>query len=108
MAGRLYRLAVAPAWRRRGVGSRLLDEAGSRLRELGARRVGAMVIAEHDDAVAFWVARGYDADPRSGDSCGCSEGLQSASETAVYSERQLHMGVYWLRLGRSPSGRSGP
>ena len=34
--------------------------------------------------------------------------FSSCRRAAVYSLRQLHMGVYWLRPGRSSSGRSGP
>jgi hypothetical protein len=34
--------------------------------------------------------------------------LEECPDPAVYSNGQLHMGVYWLRLGRSSTGRSGP
>jgi len=61
--GALYRLAVVPVWRRRGVARLLVAEAEERLRALGARRVAAMVIMEHEHAVGFWSAVGYDADP---------------------------------------------
>ncbi len=60
----LYRLVVAPEWRRRGIGTSLVHAAEERLVELGARRIGAVVIAEHDQAVAFWSALGYVADAR--------------------------------------------
>jgi ribosomal protein S18 acetylase RimI-like enzyme len=64
--GALYRLAVLPEWRRRGVARLLVAEAEDRLRRLGARRVAAMVITEHDPAVGFWSALGYETDPRLG------------------------------------------
>jgi ribosomal protein S18 acetylase RimI-like enzyme len=41
----LYRLAVRPGWRRRGVGAALLTAAERRLRDLGATRIDAMVLA---------------------------------------------------------------
>jgi len=62
----LYRLAVAPASRRRGIGGSLVREAERRLSELGARRVAAVVIGEHDHAVRFWRAMGYEHDARVG------------------------------------------
>jgi GNAT superfamily N-acetyltransferase len=48
------RPAVMPAWRRRGVARLLVAHAEDRLRTLGARRVAAMVITEHDQAVGDW------------------------------------------------------
>jgi len=64
--GALYRLAVLPAWRRRGVGRRLVAEAEEHLRRLGVRRVAAMVILDHEHAAGFWSSVGYQADPRLG------------------------------------------
>jgi len=52
--GSIYRLAVAPAHRRRGLGRRLLREAEQRLAGLGARRMHAIVVGEDARAVAFW------------------------------------------------------
>ena len=52
--GSIYRLAVAPAHRRRGVGHRLLAAAEERLRGLGVRRMHAIVIGSDDQAVSFW------------------------------------------------------
>ena len=58
----MYRLAVRPDRRRRGIG-RLLVEAGeTHLRACGAPRVTALVAFEDERARAFWVALGYDVD----------------------------------------------
>ena len=58
--GSIYRLAVAPAYRRGGLGSRLLREAEHRLAELGVRRMHAIVVAEDSRAVAFWEATDWE------------------------------------------------
>ena len=60
--GNLYRLAVAPGHRRRGVGSLLVREAERRLRELGARRISATVIGTEEPAIWFWRSVGYAVD----------------------------------------------
>ncbi len=62
----LYRLAVDPPSRRHGIGGSLVREAERRLSELGARRVAAVVIGDHDHAVGFWRAMGYEHDARVG------------------------------------------
>ena len=64
--GNLYRLAVLPAARRRGIALRLVAEAERRLAEKGAIRLSALVMSEHDPAVALWLAAGYARDPRVG------------------------------------------
>jgi ribosomal protein S18 acetylase RimI-like enzyme len=61
--GNFYRLAVAPAVRRRGIGGRLVDAGEQRLRALGAPRVSALVAFDDGDARGFWEAVGYGADP---------------------------------------------
>ena len=58
--GSIYRLAVAPAYRRGGLGSRLLREAEHRLAELGVRRMHAIVVGEDSRAVAFWEATDWE------------------------------------------------
>ena len=64
--GNLYRLAVLPTARRRGTALRLVAEAERRLAEKGAIRLSALVMSEHDPAVALWLAAGYARDPRVG------------------------------------------
>jgi ribosomal protein S18 acetylase RimI-like enzyme len=64
--GNLYRLAVLPTARRRGIALRLVAEAEGRLAEKGAIRLSALVMSEHDPAVALWLAAGYAHDPRVG------------------------------------------
>ena len=55
----LYRLAVRPGWRRRGVGAALLNAAERRLRDLGATRIDAMVLDDNDLGQGLWQASGY-------------------------------------------------
>ena len=62
--GNMYRLAVLPAYRRQGVATALVGEAERRLRALGARRITALVIGDHDWATDFWRAAGYEMDER--------------------------------------------
>jgi ribosomal protein S18 acetylase RimI-like enzyme len=57
--GSLYRLAVHPDWRRRGIAAALVRDAEERLRELGAVRMTAIVVDEDVEAAAFWNAVGY-------------------------------------------------
>ena len=58
--GTFYRLAVDPAYRRRGLATALVRAGERRLAELGARRFGAIVESEETDAMAFWAAAGYE------------------------------------------------
>ena len=58
--GSVYRLAVAPAYRRGGLGGRLLREAEHRLAGLGARRMHAVVVGDDALAVAFWEATDWE------------------------------------------------
>ncbi len=57
--GSVYRLAVAPTWRRRGLGTQLLHAAEARLARCGATRVHAIVVGTDDGAVSFWERTGW-------------------------------------------------
>jgi len=52
--GSLYRLAVHPTVKRRGLATELVRHAVLTLRSRGAVRIDAFVVAADDDAVAFW------------------------------------------------------
>ena len=60
--GNVYRLAVLPSHRRQGVARRLVEAGHDRLRELGARRVTALVGGEEGAAHGLWRAVGYQRD----------------------------------------------
>ena len=65
--GNIYRLAVAPEARRRGLARRLVHEAERALRAKGARRLSALVERDEAHAVGFWdslATTGYQRDPR--------------------------------------------
>jgi ribosomal protein S18 acetylase RimI-like enzyme len=57
--GSIYRLAVAPGQRRRGLGRRLLRAAEDRLQQAGTRRSQAIVVETDEQAAAFWRASGW-------------------------------------------------
>jgi ribosomal protein S18 acetylase RimI-like enzyme len=57
--GNLYRLAVAPNARRRGLARALVEEGERRLAAMGCRRVSALVIGTEDVGQAFWTSAGY-------------------------------------------------
>jgi ribosomal protein S18 acetylase RimI-like enzyme len=58
--GSIYRLAVVPDHRRRGLGRQLIRRAEARLTDAGAVRCQAIVVETDDDAVAFWKASGWE------------------------------------------------
>jgi ribosomal protein S18 acetylase RimI-like enzyme len=65
--GNLYRLAVAPEYRRRGIARRLVAEISSELFAKGATRLSALVEHEHQWAMDFWDSLsdlGYARDPK--------------------------------------------
>ncbi|MFE6838083.1 MULTISPECIES: GNAT family N-acetyltransferase [unclassified Streptomyces] len=55
----LYRLAVHPGHRRRGIGTALLAAAEERFVALGGRRADAMVLVRNERAHLAWDAAGY-------------------------------------------------
>jgi ribosomal protein S18 acetylase RimI-like enzyme len=60
--GNLYRLAVRPSARRRGLATALVRAAEAWLIEQGARRISLFVAFDNDEARAFWGTVGYAAD----------------------------------------------
>jgi len=62
----MYRLVVAAELRRTGIATQLVRAAEARLRQVGARRVAAVVMTEHPHANAFWLEMGYRLDGRVG------------------------------------------
>ena len=59
--GTVYRLAVAPALRRQGIATRLVDEAERQLRAHGVRRMH-LIVSRAGGAAAedFWMSAGYE------------------------------------------------
>jgi ribosomal protein S18 acetylase RimI-like enzyme len=57
--GNMYRLAVDPAHRRRGIALALVRAGEARLADCGARRITALVAHEETEAVGLWEAAGY-------------------------------------------------
>jgi len=65
--GNIYRLAVRPAYRRKGIARRLVLEISDALFAKGAEVVSALVEHEHPWAMDFWESLqdlGYELDPR--------------------------------------------
>ncbi|TKK85068.1 GNAT family N-acetyltransferase [Herbidospora galbida] len=55
----LYRLAVAPEHRRKGIARQLIAAAEKRFKAFGAFRVDAMVLNDNTDAHPAWSGTGY-------------------------------------------------
>lgn len=65
--GNIYRLAVTPEHRRRGIARRLVGAISNALLNKGAERLSALVEHEHLWATEFWESLGdlgYQHDPR--------------------------------------------
>lgn len=58
-----YRLAVDPAWRRKGIATSLIRTGERRATELGAIRLTAIVTSEEGAAMALWQAAGFQRQP---------------------------------------------
>jgi ribosomal protein S18 acetylase RimI-like enzyme len=57
--GNMYRLAVLPEFRRRGIAAELVRQGEAELRRRGARRVSAIVLVDEEQATGFWANAGY-------------------------------------------------
>lgn len=64
--GNMYRLAVLPSHRRRGIATLLVREGERLLFEQGARRVSALVATADAAACALWRAAGFEYDDVAG------------------------------------------
>jgi len=58
--GAMYRLAVVPRYRHRGIATRLVREGERRLRTQGARRLHMIVAADATAAQSLWSTAGYE------------------------------------------------
>ncbi|KQX74126.1 GNAT family N-acetyltransferase [Aeromicrobium sp. Root472D3] len=59
----LYRLAVHPSHRRRGIGRTLLEHAEQRFAAVGGKRADAMVLDGNDLGASIWTDAGYSRQP---------------------------------------------
>ncbi|MCL8249942.1 GNAT family N-acetyltransferase [Aeromicrobium fastidiosum] len=59
----LYRLAVHPSHRRRGIGRTLLEHAEQRFAAVGGKRADAMVLDGNDLGASIWTDAGYARQP---------------------------------------------
>ncbi len=57
--GLIYHLAVNPAYRAQGVGTRLMDEVEARLRAKGCTRCYLFVTPENTEAMRYYEKRGW-------------------------------------------------
>ncbi len=61
--GWIYYLAVAGAWQRQGIATRLVRHAEASLTELGCAKIDLMVRNTNDSVIAFYKSIGYGDDP---------------------------------------------
>ena len=57
--GYIYHTAVSPDYRRRGIGSELVDAALDALKKLGINKVALVVFAKNENGNAFWEKIGF-------------------------------------------------
>ena len=57
--GALYHVCVARAYRRQGIGTRMVGYCMERLREMGINKVGLIAFANNDGGNAFWRRIGW-------------------------------------------------
>ena len=57
--GNMYRLAVLPSHRGRGIARQLVERIEEALVRMGARRIYALSMRESPEAARFWTALGY-------------------------------------------------
>jgi ribosomal protein S18 acetylase RimI-like enzyme len=58
--GLIYHLAVAPAYQRKGIGQRLIQECISGLRGVGITRALILVSGENATGRSFWLRNGWE------------------------------------------------
>jgi ribosomal protein S18 acetylase RimI-like enzyme len=61
--GWIYSIGVTPTERRRGLARVMLRHVEAQLRALGCPKINIQVLAINEQALAFWTAAGYRADP---------------------------------------------
>lgn len=57
--GTLWHLAVLPAFRRHGLGRRLVDRAVAAIRRQGIRKINILVLPDNRSAIRYWAKTGW-------------------------------------------------